>query len=201
MFKDILTFKFFSTIFKLQAEHQELKRRFNQGVLEVQQKTSLKNVLLEKRVKVLGENLEQKDALIEDLAMQLKDPQHAVKTNKKLEVSGIMHKYSRNSNIRSPIILCTRSRFTYPFGRHDIESIIRDSVHYACTVGIRISYSDNVGMNESTNSQKNHFLMILETKNLTQRTKLLLDNALSYPNANELETEDGQIFFVILLKT
>ncbi|XP_044761547.1 dynein regulatory complex subunit 4 [Coccinella septempunctata] len=70
---------------KLQAEHQELKRRFNQAVLEVQQKTSLKNVLLEKRVRVLGENLEQKDALIEDLVVQLKDPQHAVKTNKKLE--------------------------------------------------------------------------------------------------------------------
>ncbi|KAK9871171.1 hypothetical protein WA026_011453 [Henosepilachna vigintioctopunctata] len=32
---------------KLQAEYQELKKRFNQAVLEVQQKSSLKNVLLE----------------------------------------------------------------------------------------------------------------------------------------------------------
>ncbi|KAL3280066.1 hypothetical protein HHI36_017573 [Cryptolaemus montrouzieri] len=70
---------------KLQSEHQELKKRFNQAILEVQQKTSLKNILLEKRIKVLGENVEQKDALIEELIMKLQEPQYAVKANKKLE--------------------------------------------------------------------------------------------------------------------
>ncbi|KAL3268234.1 hypothetical protein HHI36_007358 [Cryptolaemus montrouzieri] len=68
---------------KVQSKHQELKKRLNQAILEVQQKTSLKNILLEKRIKVLGENVEQKDALIEELIMKLQEPLFDIKANKK----------------------------------------------------------------------------------------------------------------------
>lgn len=71
---------------KLQGEFDELQKRFNKAVIEVQEKTSLKNILLQKRVKTLSENLELKEVLVEQLSLKLEEPaKEVVKINKKLE--------------------------------------------------------------------------------------------------------------------
>lgn len=68
--------------FQLQAERDELSKRFVNAILEVQQKTGLKNVLLQKRVQTLTESAEHKEALIGYLATN-KQPSNI---NNKLEV-------------------------------------------------------------------------------------------------------------------
>ncbi|XP_022910714.2 dynein regulatory complex subunit 4 [Onthophagus taurus] len=59
---------------KLQAEKDELHNRFVIGVLEVQQKTGLKNALLQKRIETLTNDAETKDAIIGELTTTKKLP-------------------------------------------------------------------------------------------------------------------------------
>ncbi|XP_019872971.2 dynein regulatory complex subunit 4 [Aethina tumida] len=66
---------------KLQAEKEELHNRFVTAILEVQQKTGMKNVLLQKRVNTLANLCEQREVVIGDLAVATKQQP----TNKKLE--------------------------------------------------------------------------------------------------------------------
>lgn len=61
--------------------------KFVSAILELQQKSSLKNVLLEKRLDVLTKALEQRDAQVaEVMAATNIDPKAMHSVNKKLEV-------------------------------------------------------------------------------------------------------------------
>ncbi|CAL1673482.1 unnamed protein product [Lasius platythorax] len=71
---------------KCQSERDELHSRFVSAIFELQQKTGLKNVLLEKKLEKLSELLEQREAQISEvLAAAQLDPAAVVKVNKKLE--------------------------------------------------------------------------------------------------------------------
>ncbi|KAL6445721.1 hypothetical protein ACFW04_000887 [Cataglyphis niger] len=71
---------------KCQSERDELHSRFVSAIFELQQKTGLKNVLLEKKLEKLSELLEQREAQISEVltAAQL-DPAAVINANKKLE--------------------------------------------------------------------------------------------------------------------
>lgn len=51
----------------LQTEKEELQAKFVRAIMELQQKTALKNVLLQKRVQSLSESLEERDAMLVDV--------------------------------------------------------------------------------------------------------------------------------------
>ncbi|KAG7190574.1 hypothetical protein KM043_006666 [Ampulex compressa] len=71
---------------KCQSERDELHSRFVSAILELQQKTGLKNVLLEKKLEKLSDLLEQREAQISEvLAAAQLDPAAVVNVNKKLE--------------------------------------------------------------------------------------------------------------------
>ncbi|XP_017889521.1 dynein regulatory complex subunit 4 [Ceratina calcarata] len=71
---------------KCQSERDELHSRFVSAILELQQKTGLKNVLLEKKLEKLSDLLEQREAQISEvLAAAQLDPTTVVTANKKLE--------------------------------------------------------------------------------------------------------------------
>ncbi|KAK0159289.1 hypothetical protein PV328_010184 [Microctonus aethiopoides] len=71
---------------KCQEERNELHSRFVSSILELQQRTGLKNVLLEKKMEKLTELLEQREAQIgEVLAAAQLDPKEIVNINEKLE--------------------------------------------------------------------------------------------------------------------
>lgn len=73
---------------KCQEERNELHSRFVSSILELQQRTGLKNVLLEKKMEKLTELLEQREAQIgEVLAAAQLDPKEIVNINEKLEVN------------------------------------------------------------------------------------------------------------------
>lgn len=71
----------------MQAERDELHKRFVKSILEVEQKTNLKNELLYRRIETLNENAELQEALIGKLTADAKVPPQ--KTNRKLDVSFI----------------------------------------------------------------------------------------------------------------
>ncbi|XP_011164646.2 dynein regulatory complex subunit 4 [Solenopsis invicta] len=71
---------------KCQSERDELHSRFVSAIFELQQKTGLKNVLLEKKLEKLSDLLEQREAQISEvLAAAQLDPAAVVSVNKKLE--------------------------------------------------------------------------------------------------------------------
>ncbi|KAL0114137.1 hypothetical protein PUN28_011443 [Cardiocondyla obscurior] len=71
---------------KCQSERDELHARFVSAIFELQQKTGLKNVLLEKKLEKLSDLLEQREAQISEvLAAAQLDPAAVVNVNKKLE--------------------------------------------------------------------------------------------------------------------
>lgn len=71
---------------KCQSERDELQSRFVSAILELQQKTGLKNVILEKKLEKLSELLEQREVQISEvLAAAHLDPTAVVNVNKKLE--------------------------------------------------------------------------------------------------------------------
>lgn len=75
---------------KCQSERDELQSRFVSAILELQQKTGLKNALLEKKMQKLSEMLAQREAKVNEIlaAAQL-DPAAIVNVNEKLEVPNI----------------------------------------------------------------------------------------------------------------
>lgn len=75
----------FMVLFQLQEERDELHDRFVQAILEVQQKTGVKNILLQKRIQTLSQITEHRDVVIGELTLALKQSPDQV--NKKLEVS------------------------------------------------------------------------------------------------------------------
>ena len=71
-----------------QAERDELHSRFVSSILELQQKTGFKNVLLEKKLKALSELLEQRETQINEvLSSAQSNPDAALHINNKLEVT------------------------------------------------------------------------------------------------------------------
>lgn len=71
---------------KCQSERNELHARFVSAILELQQKTGLKNVLLEKKLEKLSDLLEQREAQISEvLAAAQLDPMAVINANQKLE--------------------------------------------------------------------------------------------------------------------
>ena len=71
----------------MQQERDDLHSQFVNAILELQQKTGLKNVLLEKKLAALNDLLEQKEAQINEvLAAAHLDPTAMSTVNKKLEV-------------------------------------------------------------------------------------------------------------------
>ncbi|XP_011644760.1 dynein regulatory complex subunit 4 [Pogonomyrmex barbatus] len=89
--KDLENFKWENEVLemrfeKCQSERDELHSRFVSAIFELQQKTGLKNVLLEKKLKKLSDLLEQREAQISEvLATAQLDPTAVVSMNKKLE--------------------------------------------------------------------------------------------------------------------
>lgn len=71
---------------KVQGERDELYSKFEASIYDVQQKTGLKSLLLEKRVEALSEALEQKEVQLGEVltAAQL-DPATLANVNKKME--------------------------------------------------------------------------------------------------------------------
>ncbi|XP_011058016.1 PREDICTED: growth arrest-specific protein 8 [Acromyrmex echinatior] len=71
---------------KCQSERDELHSRFVSAIFELQQKTGLKNVLLEKKLEKLSDLLEQREVQISEvLAAAQLDPAVVINMNKKLE--------------------------------------------------------------------------------------------------------------------
>lgn len=68
----------------MQAERDKLHESFIAAVLEVQQKTGLKNVLLKNKIDSLYENVEIQEATIGEL--ELASDEQPDKINKKLKV-------------------------------------------------------------------------------------------------------------------
>lgn len=83
--KNMIVVKCVMTIFlQLQAERDMLHKKFVDAVFEVQQKTGLKNVLLQNKIAILNDNVEKQEAIIGEL--ELVTDVSANKVNKKLEV-------------------------------------------------------------------------------------------------------------------
>ncbi|PSN52192.1 Growth arrest-specific protein 8 [Blattella germanica] len=77
---------------KLQQERDDLHSGFVNAILELQQKTGLKNVLLEKKLAALNDLLEQKEAQINEVLVAAHlDPSAMATVNKKLEVLYVLH--------------------------------------------------------------------------------------------------------------
>jgi hypothetical protein len=77
----------YCALFQLQQERDDLHNRFVTAILELQQRTGLKNVLLEKKLAAMNNLLEQKQAQInEALAAANLDPAAMATVNNKLEV-------------------------------------------------------------------------------------------------------------------
>jgi len=71
---------------EVQKERDELYDRFERSVFEVQQKTGLRSMLLERKLEAMSEQLEKKDSqLAEVLAASNLEPAMLEKVNKKLE--------------------------------------------------------------------------------------------------------------------
>ncbi|XP_076258428.1 growth arrest specific protein 8 [Rhynchophorus ferrugineus] len=68
---------------KLEKERDELHKRFVNAILEVQQKTGVKNVLLQKRIQTLSQMAEHKEVIIGELTAAMKQPPE--KSNKQLD--------------------------------------------------------------------------------------------------------------------
>ncbi|CAH0559075.1 unnamed protein product [Brassicogethes aeneus] len=66
---------------KLETEKNELQDRFVKAILEVQQKTGMKNILLQKRINTLTDLSEQREVVLGDLAVAAKK----MPENKKLQ--------------------------------------------------------------------------------------------------------------------
>lgn len=76
---------------KCQKERDELHSRFVSSILELQQKTGLKNVLLEKKLEKLSEILEQREAQIgQVLATAQLDPGASGEINQRFEVKKLI---------------------------------------------------------------------------------------------------------------
>lgn len=72
---------------KCKSERDELHKKFVNAILELQQKTGLKNVLLEKKLEKLSDLLEQREAQINEiLAASQLHPDAVINVNEKLEV-------------------------------------------------------------------------------------------------------------------
>lgn len=69
---------------KLQTEKTELSKKFVKAVCEVQEKTGQKNVLLQKRIQILSEASEVKEAVIGELRANITGEKTI--TNEKFEV-------------------------------------------------------------------------------------------------------------------
>lgn len=72
-------------LFQTQAERDELHKKFVRGILEVQEKTGVKNMLLQKRIQTLSQVAEHREIVIAELNATLKEP--PLRTNQKLEVN------------------------------------------------------------------------------------------------------------------
>lgn len=70
---------------QLQNERDTLRKKFVDAILEVQQKTGLKNLLLQDKISLLNDNIEKQEAIIGEL--ELVTDLSADKVNKKLEVN------------------------------------------------------------------------------------------------------------------
>jgi DNA-binding protein H-NS len=81
----------------VKEERDDLHDKFVSAILEVQQKASLKNVVLEKRLEALSAALEQRDVQVaEVMAATNIDPKAMHVVNKKLEVRRGSSKRSRS---------------------------------------------------------------------------------------------------------
>lgn len=70
---------------QLEAERDKLYKNFVDAVLEVQQKTGLKNVLLQNKIALLNDNVQKQEAIIGEL--ELTSEVTTDKVNQKLEVN------------------------------------------------------------------------------------------------------------------
>lgn len=68
----------------MQLERDELHKNFVKGILEVQQKTGIKNMLLQKRVETLNNIAEHREIVIAELNATMQEP--PARSNQKLEV-------------------------------------------------------------------------------------------------------------------
>lgn len=73
---------------QLEKERDELGQNFVHAVLEVQQKTGMKNALLQKRVQALNEIAEQKD-------LQIAEMTAPTQAGQKLQVAHLLQSHAR----------------------------------------------------------------------------------------------------------
>lgn len=79
---------------QIEKERDDLNENFVRGILEVQQKTGLKNALLQKRVQTLKELAEHKDLRIAEMtvACEPTSPSASKKLQVKLSILGLIKK-------------------------------------------------------------------------------------------------------------
>ena len=86
--------------FKVQKERDELYNKFVKAIHDVQQKSNLKNLLLEKKLGALADTLEKKEAqLNEVLTASNLDPSALSVVTRKLEVCYTFEKKSSHLNM------------------------------------------------------------------------------------------------------
>lgn len=74
-------------VLQVQQERDELYRKFTAAILEVQQKTGFKNLVLERKVQALSAAVEQKEVQFSEvLAASNLDPSALTLVSRKLEV-------------------------------------------------------------------------------------------------------------------
>ena len=92
---------------KVQAERDELYKRFVSAIHEVQQKSNCKNLLLEKKLVALADTVEKKDAqLNEVLSASNLDPTALTVVTRKLEVKSCMQLRYRIPVVHQVIVMC-----------------------------------------------------------------------------------------------
>ncbi|KAF5279528.1 hypothetical protein FQR65_LT03350 [Abscondita terminalis] len=101
---------------KLQTERDQLHNKFMQGLLDIQQKTTLKNAHLQKRLQFLSDVADYREAVIEELTSSSEiPPQHKkieeVLSNKNLTIKNLQDELSKMCQAYNELLELYREKF------------------------------------------------------------------------------------------
>ncbi|KAF5299343.1 hypothetical protein FQA39_LY02516 [Lamprigera yunnana] len=101
---------------KLQVEHDELYKRFVEAILQIQQKTTLKNVNLQKRIQFLNDVADYRESVIEDLTSSTEIPPQYKKveemlSNKNLIIKDLRDELSKMCQAYNELLEMYRKKF------------------------------------------------------------------------------------------
>ncbi|KAK4881160.1 hypothetical protein RN001_004479 [Aquatica leii] len=101
---------------KLQSERDQLRQKFMQAVLEIQQKTTLKNAHLQKRLQFLSDVADYRETVIEELTSSSEIPPHYKKfeevlSNKNLVIKNLQDELSKMCQAYNELLEMYREKF------------------------------------------------------------------------------------------